>query len=49
MNVSCLNFYKGKSLLITGCTGFEAKVILEKVLRVLEVRKVYVLVRSKKG
>lgn len=48
-NISCLNFYKGKSLLITGCTGFVAKVVLEKVLRVLEVKAVYVLVRSKKG
>ena len=48
-NISCLNFYKGKSLLITGCTGFVAKVVLEKVLRVLDVKAVYVLVRSKKG
>ncbi|CAK69516.1 unnamed protein product (macronuclear) [Paramecium tetraurelia] len=48
-NISCLNFYKGKSLLVSGCTGFVAKVILEKILRVLEVKRVYVLVRAKKG
>lgn len=26
-------FYRGKNIFITGCTGFVAKVILEKLLR----------------
>ena len=27
-------FYKNKTIMITGCTGFIGKVILEKLLRV---------------
>jgi alcohol-forming fatty acyl-CoA reductase len=43
-------FFYGKTLLITGCTGFLGKVILEKVLRCLpNVRRIYVMVRPRKG
>lgn len=43
-------FYEGKDLLITGCTGFVGKVILEKILFALpQVHRVYVFVRTKKG
>lgn len=43
-------FYEGKSILITGCTGFVGKVLLEKILFSLpQVKKVYVLVRPKKA
>lgn len=43
-------FYKGKSVFITGCTGFLGKVLLEKLLRSCpDVESIYVLVRSKKG
>ncbi|MCX7969032.1 MAG: SDR family oxidoreductase, partial [Armatimonadetes bacterium] len=42
-------FYDGKTLLITGTTGFFGKAVLEKVLRALpEVRRVYLLVRGKR-
>lgn len=42
-------FYDGKTLLITGATGFLGKALVEKVLRALpEVRKVYLLVRGKR-
>lgn len=46
---SCLEFYKNKSLLITGTTGFVAKVLLEKILRVLDVKRIFILIRAKKG
>lgn len=46
---SCLQFYKDKSILVTGTTGFVAKVLLEKILRVLDVKRVYILIRAKKG
>lgn len=44
-----LNFYKHKTVLITGVTGFIGKVLLEKLLRVChECDKIYVLLRPKK-
>lgn len=42
-------YYKGKNLFCTGCTGFVGKVLVEKILRSLpDVGKVYLLVRPKK-
>ena len=44
------DFYRGSSVLLTGCTGFLAKIILEKLLFSLPVvAKLYVLIRPKKG
>ena len=43
-------FYKDKVILISGCTGYLGKIILEKVLRSCsDFKKVYVLIRNKKG
>ncbi|CAH0549647.1 unnamed protein product [Brassicogethes aeneus] len=43
-------FYKGKTIFITGGTGFMGKVLLEKLLRSCpELEKIYVLMRPKKG
>ena len=43
-------FYRGKNILITGCTGFLAKVILEKLFRSCpDVGKIFVMVRPKKN
>ncbi|EAS00429.1 male sterility protein (macronuclear) [Tetrahymena thermophila SB210] len=43
-------FYEGKTVLLTGITGFLGKVIFEKFLRTLPmVKRIYVLIRSKKG
>jgi nucleoside-diphosphate-sugar epimerase len=43
-------FFAGKTLLLTGATGFLAKAVLEKILRDLpEVGKVILLVRGKGG
>lgn len=42
--------YEGKTLLVTGGTGFMGKVLLEKVLRsFVGVKKIYLLMRVKKG
>lgn len=43
-------FYDGKNILITGCTGFVGKVLLEKILYSLpQVSKIYIFIRRKKG
>jgi FlaA1/EpsC-like NDP-sugar epimerase len=43
-------FYKGRSVLITGATGFCGKSLLEKLLRSCsDVGKIYLLVRPKKN
>ena len=47
---SIADFYAGKSVLITGATGFMGKVLVEKLLRSCpEVQALYVLVRPKAG
>ena len=44
------SFYVEKNILITGCTGFVGKVLLEKFLFSLpQISRIYVFVRSKKG
>jgi FlaA1/EpsC-like NDP-sugar epimerase len=49
-NVSVAKFYAGKSILITGATGFMGKVLVEKILRDCgEVKCIYILVRMKRG
>ena len=43
-------FYVEKNILITGCTGFVGKVLLEKLLFSLpQISRIYIFVRSKKG
>lgn len=43
-------YYKNKSILITGATGFIGKVLIEKLLRSCgDLKVIYVLVRTKKG
>lgn len=43
-------FFCGKSVFVTGGTGFMGKVLLSKLLRSLEgIDKIYVLIRSNKG
>lgn len=43
-------FYAGKSVFVTGSTGFMGTVLLEKLLRSCpDVDKIYVLMRAKKG
>ncbi|XP_015271252.1 PREDICTED: fatty acyl-CoA reductase 1-like [Gekko japonicus] len=47
---SVATYYNGKSVLITGATGFMGKVLVEKLLRSSpDVKAVYILVRPKAG
>ncbi|XP_055591051.1 fatty acyl-CoA reductase wat-like [Uranotaenia lowii] len=41
-------FYQDSVILISGASGFVGQVLLEKILRSLNPRKVYVMIRSKK-
>jgi len=44
------DFYRDKTLLMTGCTGFVGKVVLEKIMRCCpDYKRIYVLVRPKRG
>ncbi|KAL1191512.1 Fatty acyl-CoA reductase 6 [Cardamine amara subsp. amara] len=46
--IGIVRFLKGKSYLITGATGFLAKVMVEKLLRASpEIGKIFLLMRSK--
>ncbi|KAI8430980.1 hypothetical protein MSG28_001074 [Choristoneura fumiferana] len=44
------DFYKGRSVLVTGGTGFMGKVLIEKLLYTIpDIGNIYVVMRSKKG
>ena len=50
MSLQVKEFYKGKSIMITGCTGYLAKITLEKLLRTCtDFKRIYVLIRAKQG
>lgn len=40
---------KDRTLFITGGSGFLGKVFVEKLLRCMDVRRIYLLIREKKG
>jgi len=42
-------FYRDKTVFITGATGFMGKVLVEKLLRSTSVARIYLLIRPKKG
>ncbi|XP_023938703.1 putative fatty acyl-CoA reductase CG5065 [Bicyclus anynana] len=49
-DMSIREFYKGRSVLVTGGTGFMGKVLVEKLLfSIPDIGNVYVLMRPKKG
>ncbi|MED6117761.1 putative fatty acyl-CoA reductase 5, partial [Stylosanthes scabra] len=44
---SIIEFLEGKTIFVTGATGFLAKVFVEKILRVQpNIKKLYLLVRA---
>ncbi|KAF5279407.1 hypothetical protein FQA39_LY05517 [Lamprigera yunnana] len=43
------NYFKDKTILVTGATGFVGKLVVEKLLRTCNVKKIYLLLRPKKG
>lgn len=49
-SITIPEFYKGKSVFLTGGTGFVGKLIVEKLLRsCFGVKNIYILVRPKKS
>lgn len=42
-----VQFYNNSTILITGGNGFIGKVLVEKLLRCFNVKKIYLLIRSK--
>jgi len=44
-----VDFYNNRSIFITGATGFMGKVLVEKLLRSTNVKKLYLLIRPKRG
>lgn len=43
-------FYRGRSVFITGATGFMGKVLVEKLLRACpDIERLYLLMRPSKG
>lgn len=43
-------WYKGRSVFITGATGFMGKVLMEKLLySYADIKNIYILIRSKRG
>ncbi|XP_030371707.1 fatty acyl-CoA reductase wat-like [Scaptodrosophila lebanonensis] len=42
-------FYKNKTIFVTGGSGFLGKVVIEKIMRTTEVKRLYILMRPKRG
>ncbi|XP_017076433.2 fatty acyl-CoA reductase wat-like [Drosophila eugracilis] len=49
METDIQGFYKDKVVFLTGATGFLGKVIIEKLLRTTEVKRIYSMIRPKRG
>ena len=50
MPLGIKEYYAGKTIFLTGTTGFVGKVVLEKILRSLsDIKKLFIMVRAKKN
>ena len=50
MSLGIKEFYRGKTIFLTGTTGFVGKVVLEKIIRSLpDFKKLFIMVRDKKN
>ncbi|XP_075162295.1 fatty acyl-CoA reductase wat-like [Haematobia irritans] len=49
MTSNIQSFFKRKNVFITGGTGFLGKVLIETLLRTTEIRKIFILMRSKRS
>lgn len=49
MESSIIEFYKNKTIFLTGFSGFLGQIVVERLLRCCDVKIIYVLIRSKKG
>lgn len=47
--ISVRNFFENKTIFLTGATGFLGKFIVEKLLNSCHVKRIYILLREKKG
>lgn len=45
---SVQRFYQGKTIFITGASGFMGKVLMEKILYVCDVKEIIILMRPKR-
>lgn len=49
-NSKVANFYQGRSVFITGATGYIGKALIEKLIRSCDkIKRIYILVREKRG
>ncbi|XP_016948142.1 fatty acyl-CoA reductase wat [Drosophila biarmipes] len=49
MDTEIQRCFRSKTVFLTGATGFLGKVIIEKLLRTTDVKRIYVLIRPKRG
>ena len=50
MGIGIKEFYEGKTIFLTGTTGFVGKVVLEKIIRSLpNFKKLFIMIRDKKN
>lgn len=50
MGIGIKEFYEGKTIFLTGTTGFVGKVVLEKIIRSLpKFKKLFIMIRDKKN
>jgi len=44
--IGILDYYKDKTIFMTGCSGFMGIALIEKLIRSVEFKKMYLLIRK---